>query len=380
MQLYELFAPEDYVPVFDDDGQLVPYAYIVPEEKGTETRTATATPATVHVTTPAKVEVGRSFEQLLDEVPEEPDWIIPGVIAPGWTLKLAGREKSGKGTLVHYLLGALERGEETIFGKSKQTTALVLTEEPEESVREKAEAFGLKGGRLIFGWELSQLPWWSKNEPCKVTHLIDTATQEGCALIFVDNVSRAAGVEDESGVELARAVERLSEACKTAGIALIIDHHHRKARGRTEDLSRGGTGTGGATEANIELEVVGNAYTSRKRKLSSRGRMRATVWQRVIELSEDGRSYTSTDADAEPETQRGDAEDALLLSLMQVKGAVGGRAFGVAEYERLAGVSRRTAQRKLADMVEREWLTKYDPGRDENGRRLPTSYQVVRRD
>jgi hypothetical protein len=43
--------------------------------------------------------LGRTAAQILTEVPEQPDWLIPGLLARGWVMKLAGREKVGKGTL-----------------------------------------------------------------------------------------------------------------------------------------------------------------------------------------------------------------------------------------------------------------------------------------
>jgi hypothetical protein len=231
--------------------------------------------------------IGRTAAELLAEVPEEPAWVIPGLLARSWTIKVAAREKTGKGTFIALLLGAVERGEETLFGPATEpTTALIYTEEPQDSIREKIADAGLRRATVVYGWELGGLDW-----PGKVDALIDRATDDGHGVIFVDNVSRAAGVEDEAGTELARAVEYLSERAKAAGLAVIIDHHHRKAAGKTEDKSRGGTALAGACDNNVEMERVGTDWTSRVRRLSSRGRVRATHWTRTVALTEDGTGY-----------------------------------------------------------------------------------------
>ena len=293
---------------------------------------------------------GRTAGELLASSPEEPNWLVPGLLAPGWTIKLAGREKLGKGTLAFYLLGRLERGEPTVFGAEPErpVTALVLSEEPEESVREKLDAFGIRRARIVFGYELAGLPWEEKIEA-----LVQTAVAEGHGIVFVDNISRATGVEDESGPELARAVEKLADRIRAAGLAGIVDHHHKKGEARLEDKSRGNTALAGAMDVNVELERVGG-WTSRRRKVSARGRLRSTIWQRGIELSEDGRDYFVADTTDE----RVEEQDAQLLHdrfvLAGMPDGATARTFAVAiglDPEKLA--DRRKAKRRL-DMLAEE--------------------------
>ena len=235
--------------------------------------------------------LGRRAHVILETVPEEPDWLIPGILARGWLVKVAGREKVGKGTLVYHLLGRLELGEPSVFGDATAPTrAVIYSEEPEDAVREKVADSGLREALLIYGHELAGRTW-----PQKVEALVAATVADGAGVLYVENISRAAGIGDEAGVELARAVELLGERTKAVGIAAICDHHHRKAAGRVEDKSRGGTGTAGATDNNVEVERVGD-ITSRTRRISSLGRVRATNWVRTIELGEDNRSYHEVDA------------------------------------------------------------------------------------
>jgi hypothetical protein len=230
---------------------------------------------------------GRRASQLVAEQPAEIDWLVPGLLAPGWLVKIAAREKTGKGTFVYYLLGQLERGEPTLFGPGQAgpVSAVILTEEPSESIREKVEAFGLERAQIIFGYEFGGLSWAEK-----VERLTDAAVIGGHQLVFVDNISRATGVEDENGVELGKAAALLGDAVARNGLAGLIDHHHKKGTGSIEDKSRGGTALPAACDVNVEMFRDGS-WTSRRRKLSARGRVSATIWQREIELSEDGDSY-----------------------------------------------------------------------------------------
>ena len=182
----------------------------------------------------------------------------------------------------------------------RPVTALIFSEEPDDSMREKVEACGLERAFIMFGWELAGRTWADK-----VAVLVALAQHRGHDILFVDNTSRAAQIEDEGGVEFARAVEKLQEACRTAGLTLIIDVHHKKGRDSIENKTRGGTGVQGAVDINVEVERVGG-HSSRKRRLTAFGRVRATNWQKVIELSADGREYalaTDDHTEVDEETQ-----------------------------------------------------------------------------
>ena len=109
-------------------------------------------------------------------------------------------------------------------------------------------------------------------------------------------MSRATSTEEEAGTELARKCELLSTLAKTHGIAVLVDHHHRKSGGKVEDLSRGGTALAGASENNVEIVRRGD-WESRVRRLYSAGRHSATRWEREVELSDDGSDYTVPDAE-----------------------------------------------------------------------------------
>ncbi|MDO9409689.1 AAA family ATPase [Patulibacter sp.] len=284
--------------------------------------------------------------------PEDHDWIVPGVAAHGWTVKFAAREKTGKGTLIAHLLGKVERGESTVFGPAtRPTTALIYTEEPSDSMGEKLAASGLEKARVVFGWELAKLglDWRGKADV-----LVATAEAEGHEIVFVDNISRAAGIEEESGTELARAAEYLSDACKAAGKSLWLDHHHRKGAGSLEDKSRGGTAMAGAMDNNVEMERLGG-WESRVRRLSSRGRVSASVWTQTITLDDDGRGYTLVADDTQPQT----GTERKRLGVLNRHDA----GLTTREFETEAEVSNETARTTLDGFVAQGWARKDDSTR-----------------
>lgn len=281
---------------------------------------------------------GRTAAELLADVPEDPVWLIPGVLPVGWSIGIAGREKIGKGTWIFFLLGGLERD---------GTSSYIVSEEPVESLREKVQAFGLTRSRIVQGWEVNRdAPSWVE----RVNLIVADALADGHRVVFLDNVSRTTGITDESGVELARAVEVLQNACRAAGLTPICDFHHKKGRASIDDKFRGGTAVPGSLDIIIDMERVG-PRGSRKRRLTSRGRLRTTIWERVVELSEDGTTYSDVDDTptlgealaAYPADSRETYDYKLLVSI------------GTADVKAFAEKIDRTtdtARRRLNDLVE----------------------------
>jgi AAA domain len=297
---------------------------------------------------------GQTAAEILSKTPVEPEWIIPSVLAPGWAVMLAGREKLGKGSFVFYLLGRLEQGgQETVFGSlpEEPVTAAIYSEEPVESVREKVEAFGLTRARIVYGWQLAHLATW----PEKAEALVRIAALVGAGIVFVDNISRAAGIEEESGNELSRlGLEPLISRARPLGLSVIIDHHHKKGRDSAENMARGGTSLPGAVEVKLDMFRVGKRMNDRRRKLTAVGRIRATVWERAFELTEDGRDYVEieTPTDAEREERRKSEALGELLGDVRTLHELGGETTVKRFAKVLGNVHRTTAKRRLDELVE----------------------------
>jgi hypothetical protein len=280
-----------------------------------------------------------------ERAPEEIEWLVPGVLKLGWATKLAAREKVGKGTQAWYLISRLERGAPTVFGPaaSEKLTALVLTEEPEESTTEKLNLFDVRQAHIIPGYQMRGLPWREK-----VDTLVKLAVAERRRVLFADNISRATGIEDEAGPELARALEYLMDACKAENLALLVDHHHRKGAGPDEDKSRGSTSIAGATDINIEMFRSGGG---RKRRLSALGRVHACNWDRVIELTEDGDDYTEADGEAQTPSAAVQRKLTDRLALQTLGGRATTAEFAAA-VELKSQTSARTRLKEIAYPVE----------------------------
>jgi hypothetical protein len=103
---------------------------------------------------------------------------------------------------------------------------------------------------------------------------------------------------------------------------VILDRHQRKSGGKIEDLGRGSTAMAGAVESILALQRVGD-WQSRKRKLYARGRHPASRWERVIELSEDRRTYTEATVDPNIDARDLALADRTEWTATELAGATG---------------------------------------------------------
>jgi hypothetical protein len=329
-------------------------------------------------------ELGRTAAELRAETPPEIDWLVPGVLAPGWSSILAGREKiAGKGTLAMYLVGCMERAEDSCFGPTRRARTLLVTEEPPESIREKLDAFDVQDAVILYGWELrsgeakgvASSARGSKDYlwKARVAKLVQEAKSREVDVLFCDNVSRLADVEDEAGVELGRRIEVLADACREAGLALLVDVHHRKSGGRVEDSARGSTSLTGAVD--IIVHIVRKRSDSRVRHLTALGRVHGANWTSAIELDPDGSSYSRAlfaEAGGE-DTDLSDVPTREERALELVTEEPGATAARVAE---VLGVQERTARRYLEVLEHEEAVERIPGGRDDSGHKLPDTFRV----
>jgi hypothetical protein len=167
-----------------------------------------------------------SFAELR-ELPEEPPSLWRGFLPLGSLGMLWGDAKKGKSTLLAALLKAIEQGEPFLGQQTTAATAVWLSEEPAQALREKAamfELFGLKSkiadSRHVFG-----VGWHSLIEQAT-----EQALEEGHSLLIVDTFSGLSGLGPEQENDAGAIAERLLplREASARGLAVLFVHHTTK--------------------------------------------------------------------------------------------------------------------------------------------------------
>lgn len=241
-------------------------------------------------------------------------------------LYLAGRSMvpTHNSTLVFNLIGALERREATLFGPAykEAVKTLIITEEPEYAIQDKADRFDLLDTWIVqdWAWPLDKVEGGTLQERWvnKLVQVEQLAAATGCAHVVIDPLSRIAAVEDEAGRELGMRAEAISSFAYRSRLAVTVVHHmNKRTDSASEDRFRGSTSLTAAVDQMVTIERRGRK-NPRRRYATSYGRVEEANWERAFELAEDGITYSALDPEA-------DAHDEMRADLLLIRSMAGGQ-------------------------------------------------------
>jgi AAA domain len=294
----------------------------------------------------------KSFARLA-ALPPEPDRLWHGFLAPGSLTMLAGHPFAGKSMLVSGLLRALADGESFLGRKTKATSALLLTEEDQASLRERAGRFGLFGIRSEYldrsgsvGHEWSAL----------VTRATEQALARKHRLLIIDTFPGLAGLGDEQENDAGAITSRLQplQVAAGKGLAVLFLHHMNNA-----NQPRGSKAFRGVVDISTRFLRRARSRSFRletetRSTTSMAGSLRAELIQ-----APDGWFYRPLERGSDaPKTSSRPSDELLWDAVLQA----GEKGVTYAALDRIDGLSRDIAKKRLP-----RWRAEKRVGRDGTG-------------
>jgi hypothetical protein len=278
----------------------------------------------------------KSFAEL-SVFPAEPDWLWQGFLAPGSLAMLAGHPFVGKSMLVSGLLRRLESGQPFLGRKTKATSALLVTEEDQASLRERAGRFHLFGLRSEYLDRSSSVGHdWSA--------LIAGATEWALAkqhrLLVIDTFPGLAGLGDEQENDAGAITSRLQplQVAAGAGLAVLFLHHMNNA-----NQPRGSKAFRGVVDTSIRFLRKSKSCSFRlETETRSTTSMSRTLRAELIQAP-DGWLYRGLDGAGSTEAPGLTTDDLLWRALEQA----GRHGITYQELDRIEGLSMDIAKRRL---------------------------------
>lgn len=227
----------------------------------------------------------RPITEALRDTPTEPEWIHRGYVAPGALTLLAAPPKAGKSTKIAAQAGAIERGEPFLDLATRQTGVLLLSEEREGTLAEKARRFDLsKRVEVLMRHEVGGEDW-----PAVIAAAAEHCHDHDLGVLIVDTWDKWAGLSGEQENSSGAVVEALYPLAKAAGegLAVIIVTHQRKGGGRHGEAVRGSNALTGGVDVVVEMERLGEDAGPSARVLRSESRFSATPSELTIRLEGD---------------------------------------------------------------------------------------------
>jgi AAA domain len=285
----------------------------------------------------------KSFADLT-ALPEEPDWLWQGFLAPGSLTMLAGHPFAGKSMLVSGLLQALETGKPFLGRNTKAASALLVTEEHPASLRERAGRFGLFGIRSEYlDRSVSVGHEWSA--------LVAGATEQAIAnthrLLIVDTFPGLAGLGDEQENDAGAITSRLQplQVAAGRGLAVLFLHHMNNA-----SQPRGSKAFRGVVDISTRFLRKTKSRTFRpETETRSTTSMAGSLRAELIQAPE-GWFYRPLEGQAGTTDGSKRTTNELLVDALKKAGEDG---LTYAELEHSAGISLDVAKKRLPEWYEK---------------------------
>ena len=215
------------------------------------------------------------------------DWLWYGYLLPGHMTLLTAIWKSGKTTLLSYLLRECESGGD-LAGEVKPARVLVVSEETQELWRRRRNRIQL-GGHIHLCCQpflgMPTGPDWYK----LIAFVAEAAAAAPYQLVVLDTITSLWSCRDENDASrMLEALAPLRLVTKT-GAALLIIHHPNKSDASEGRASRGSGVLPGFADCIIEVRRYrpGDRRDCR-RVLTAYSRFEETPSQVVIELMDTG--------------------------------------------------------------------------------------------
>lgn len=232
----------------------------------------------------------RTAKELASETPMAVDWYVPGFIAPGVILELAGKLKaSGKTTFTAAAVRAVLNGLPFLSQPTRPTGGVFwLTEEQPTTFKEtlkRADLLEREDVHIVCRHDIKHLPW-----RVAMRAAVKQAKAVNAGILIIDTVSQLAGLRGESENNVGDALEAIAPLQDAAaeGLAVIAIRHERKGGGEVGESGRGSSAFSGAVDIVAALRRGEGQTKPTVRVLHTLSRFTETPDTLVIDLQPTG--------------------------------------------------------------------------------------------
>lgn len=224
-------------------------------------------------------------------------WLWQGYLIPGCVMLLTGLWKTGRTTLITWLLRALDNGG-TLATTVTPGRVLVVSEEHAHIWTIRRDAIGIGDHVDLILRSFNTHPNWRVWE--EFTRYVARLVEErGYLLVIFDTWASVNPTWDEN--DTASTVRALTPLYKItgAGASVLLSHHPRKGDATERQAARGSGALPGFVDVIVELRRF-DAWRreDRRRVLTGYSRFAETPTEVVVELTDTGFKTIGTKSDA----------------------------------------------------------------------------------
>jgi hypothetical protein len=238
------------------------------------------------------------------------EWLWKGYMAKGGITLFSALWKIGKTVLLAHGLKALGKGGQFCGQDIAPGRALIVTEESQALWAGRRDKLSLGDWCEFVIQPFAQKP--SVNDWARfINGLAKSLSDNPADLVVFDPLTHLWPVRDENNAsEVTAALMPLRLLNKETGCNLTLVHHLRKSDGDQATGSRGSGALAAFVDTILEMRRYEVGGKDRRRVLTAHGRYDDTPAEIVVELSEDGTSYSAGGTKVESKI-----EDAIAIIL-----------------------------------------------------------------
>jgi len=225
------------------------------------------------------------ISELLEEVPEEMEWLWDRMLPTGSLDVLAAYMKVGKSTLAYDLALSVARGQPFLGFPTKQGGVLILAlEEKREHAVKRLRDYGVTGDEPIWIVGVPLCP------PPSLYKELRTFIQDNeIVLVVIDSLARFAMLKDEDdNSEVTMFMAPLLELARETDAVVFLVHHERKSGGEAGRNIRGAGAILATADVALTLSKI-EGGNSDARTLEVLGRFQEYAPGKIRLGYEDGR-------------------------------------------------------------------------------------------
>jgi hypothetical protein len=220
--------------------------------------------------------------------PPQLAWTWEGLLAGGSVTLLTGLWKSGKSTLLSFLLAQRRRGGILLDRFVMPGASMVISEEPADVWRRRSRCLDFGPNLSLYCRPFAGKPYlwqWKRF----VEQLVQEQESQHIDLVAIDPLAGVLPASENNVSALVAALQPLRELTER-GAAVLLLHHPAKEDGGLGKAARGSGALPAFADIVLELRLCGNV-ANRRRRLFGLSRFEETPRRLVFELNQAGNDY-----------------------------------------------------------------------------------------
>lgn len=186
-----------------------------------------------------------------------PEWLVEGVLPEKGVVFLFGAPEAGKSFVALDLALSVATGGEWLGRETKPRTVVYVAPEGFWGMPARCDAWEANRGEIVAGNFFVQTEAISLDDDKSVSRFIESVRSVGPRVIVIDTFARSFNGDENSAMEVNKAIRGLDKIVNVLGALVLVVHHTVKAKKGRSALERGSSALRAAADTMLRVGEFG---------------------------------------------------------------------------------------------------------------------------